>query len=413
MVSQVMAQDVQLKKINSVEMGYTRTLKLYIPASYEQDSTRLYPLTVIFDAENLFDVYVGNMKLFAQKDMAPEQIVVGLMQQEDGFRKTDIEVDKVTGLPTENSDRFYRFVRSELLDYMEENYRLSPFRTLVGATKSANFVNYFVIEEERGFDAFMCINPYYTPDMPVFLDNAMSGVRSKLYYYLNNGHYHSNERYKSIEQVAFTIKNIENPSVAVKYDIFDQSTTISSIGQGIAGAMAHIFSAYSYITREEFVSNIQHLSPSDAIDYLKKKYIDIDYLFGTNLKIRERDIYAVESIIIDEENGRYLAEFGEMIEKLYPETPLSDYYIGMFYERQGKYKQALKFYKNGYAKMDQNGENAEDFYQNIERVQGREDEAIEMKELEKAERKANKDAFKEQRKAEKEMRDNFRDKNED
>jgi hypothetical protein len=405
------AQDVQLKRFNSVEMGTTRTLKIYVPPTYEKDTARYYPVTVILDGDFLFDVYLGNMKLFAQRDLAPEQILVGVFQNEGDERTTDIEYDKVNGLPTENSDRFYRFIGAELLDDLEQKYRISPFRTIVGSTASANFINYYILENEPIFDAFININPYYSPDMFTYLEMKLGTMeRSKIYYYLNSGKYINVDIHKKIDQVGYGLKNLENPNVLVKYDLFDNSTKTSSIGQAIPGALAHIFSGYAYISPEEFNLNIQQLSPPDAIDYLKKKYVDIDYLFGTNLKIRERDIYAIESIIIDQENGKYLAEFGKMIEDLYPESPLSDYYIGMFYELQGKYSQALKYYKNGYAKMDQNAENAEKYYQNIERVQGRADEVIQQEEAEKAERDSKKEEWKAQKEAEKEMQEKYRKK---
>jgi hypothetical protein len=389
----VKAQESRIKLFDSVELGTTRTLKIYFPESYEQDSTRFYPLTILLDGDFLFDVYLGNMNLFTQRDLAPEQILVGIFQNENNFRNSDVEYDKLTGLPTEDSDKFYRFVGAELLNYMDTNYRISPFRTIVGSTSTANFIT------------------YYNKDMPLFLENKLMTLDSqKLYYYLNSGKYNSKEVHQSIAQVSSLLKNIENPDILVKYDIFDNSTKTSSIGQAIPGALAHIFSGYSYISPEEYDLNVKHLAPPDAIDYLKRKYVDIEYLFGTNLKIRERDIYAIEGIIIDQENGKYLADFGGMIEKLYPESPLSDYYFGMYYEKQGKYKQALKYYKNGYAKMDQSAENAEAFFQNIERVQGREDEVIQAEEQEKLDREVKKEEWKEQKKSEKEMQEIYRKK---
>lgn len=420
----VLGQNVKFKDFNSIELGTTRTLKIYVPQSYEKDTTRLYPLTILFDGDYLFDVYVGNAKLFAKRDKAPEQIIVGIIQNENKERYSDCAYDKVTGLPTESSERFYRFVRAELIDYMEANYRLSPFRTLVGNTLTANFVNYFVIENEPAFDAFVNINPYYGPDMPNFLQNKLSNPRqAKMYYYLNSGPYNNTEKHKRIEQVAHLFTDLNAPNISFKYDTF-KSTKTASIGQAISGALAHIFDLYSAISKEEFALNVQNLSPPDAIDYVKNKYVEIDYLFGTNMPIRERDIYAIESIVIDQENGDYLAEFGEMIYQLYPESPLSDYYIGMYYEKRGKYKQALKNYKNGYAKMDENGEDSEAYYQNIERVLDLQDEIIiqeqyekqeksEKKEAYKEDKKAKKEEWKKQKDADKEMRENYRKKKDD
>lgn len=410
-IQSTFSQEVIIKNFNSEELGVTRKIKIYVPPTYEKDSTRFYPLTVLMDGDFLFDVYLGNMKMFAQRDLAPEQIIVGIIQNEKNERLTDVVVDKVTGFPSEESERFYRFIRAELLDFMESKYRISPFKTIVGTTQTANFINFFLIEKNRTFNAFVNINPTYTPDMFTFLERTIAKLnKTQLYYYVNSGKYNGDATHKSIEKVALTIKNLENPNVNIKYDIFENSTKTSSIGQAIPGALAHIFSGYSYISPEEFQANIKYLTPPKAIDYLKTKYINIEYLFGTNLKIRERDIYAIESIIIDQENGKYLAEFGQMIKELYPKSPLSDYYIGMFYEKQGKYAQALKNYKNGYVKMDKNAENAESFYKNIERVQGRSDELIEKEKEIKEERETKKEEWKEQKKAEKEMNDRYRKK---
>jgi hypothetical protein len=76
----------------------------------------------------------------------------------------------------------------------------------------------------------------------------------------------------------------------------------------------------------------------------------------------------IESIIIDKNNGDYLEEFGKMINRMYPDSPMGDYYIGLYYETGYDFKKALKYYKNGYAKIGSDNPNADAYYQNIERV---------------------------------------------
>ena len=125
---------------------------------------------------------------------------------------------------------------------------------------------------------------------------------------------------------------------------------------------------YSSISKTEFKNEVADLAPSEAIEYLEKKYVEIQYLFGANLKIRQRDIFAVESIIIDKEDGAYLEEYGKMINRLYPESPIGDYYIGQYYETGNNYKKALKYYKNGFAKISSEDPNSDGYYQNVERV---------------------------------------------
>ena len=71
---------------------------------------------------------------------------------------------------------------------------------------------------------------------------------------------------------------------------------------------------------------------------------------------------------MDKENGDYLKDFGEMINKMYEQSPLGDYYIGMYYETGKKYKQALRYYKSGYMKLPEGDPNADAFYENVDRV---------------------------------------------
>jgi len=364
-----LAQNIQFKKFNSLELDNERYLKIYVPPSYETDSTKLYPLTIVLDAEYLFDVYVGNSILFANKEKAPEQIIIGINQNYYNERYEDCSYLKENSLPTQQGEAFYRFIRSELLEYADENYRISPFKTIVGNTLTANFINYFLVEEYPGFNAFININPYYAMDIPAMLQNKIEqNIDENIYYYLCNGKYNVEKWRNTINTTNDLLTNSENPNFNYKFDKFDNSTKTASIGQSIPSALAFIFDLYSAISKDEFEKNIKHLSPPDAIAYLENKYVEIDYLFGSNLKIRERDIFAIEPIILDKENGDYLKNFGEMINNLYKESPIGDYYIGRYYETGKKLKLALKYYKSGYMKLPEGDPNADGYYENIERV---------------------------------------------
>ncbi|MDT0552491.1 alpha/beta hydrolase [Urechidicola vernalis] len=367
----IQGQNTITTHLDSYELEEQREIKIYVPPSYEIDSTRYYPLTIVFDADYMFDVVVGNSILFAKKDKAPEQIVVGISQPGD-IRYHDCAYDKLTSYPTGRSEFFYRFVRSELANFMEQNYRISPFKTIVGNTITANFANYFFIEDDPDFNAFISINPYFATDMPTLLDANIAQIKNNnYYYYLSTGDYNSEKRNTVIESANAALSSKNNPKFNYKFDNLAGATLTSSIGQSIPSAMAFIFEMYSSISKKEFDERIKNLSPPDAIAYLENKYVDIEYLFGTNLKMREKDIYAIESIVIDKENGEYLRDFGEMIYKLFPESHLGDYYIGLDFEFRGRYKQALQAYKEGYMKITSGIEDADNFYKNVERVVGK------------------------------------------
>ncbi|RXP44794.1 hypothetical protein EC396_16665 [Lutibacter sp. HS1-25] len=363
------SQDIKIKNFESYELDNNRTLKIYIPPSYHQDSTKFYPLTIVLDAELLFDAYVGNAILFANTDEAPEQIIVGIQQNQYNEREEDCSYKKENSLPTKQSEAFYRFIRSELFTYFNDNYRVSPFKTIIGNTLTANFTNYFLIENYPGFNAYININPSLAMDIPHLVNDKSKVIKDEnIYYYLSNCKRNSDKKETTINALNQLLVANENPKFKYRYDYFQNSTVTSSVGQSISSALSFIFELYSPISKEEFESNIKDLSPPEAIAYLENKYVEIEYLFGSNLKMREKDIFAIEGIVMDKENGDYLKEYGEMINKLYIESPIGDYYIGRYYETGNKPKQALKYYKSGYMKLPEGDPNADAYYQNVERV---------------------------------------------
>ena len=363
------AQDnVTFKKFNSVSTNSERILKIYIPDSYEENEKSTYPVAILLDAEYLFDVYVANAKLFAIRDKAPEQIVVGIFQNQNQERYTDCDYSEDTGLPNAESSQFYGFIRDELLPYLDNNYRTSLFKTIVGNTLTGNFINYFFLEPSPIFNAYISINPSFAPEMHQKLEAQSQNLFTQYFYYLSGGDFNTEKRTVGINNVHNLLKLSENPNFKYHYDDFSNASKTGSIGQSAASAISFTFQLFAAISQEEFDRDIANLEPGDAIEYLEKKYVEIEYLYGSNVKIRESDIYKIEPIIIDKLNGDYLEEFGKMIMRLYPETPLGDYYIGLYYETGFEYKKALKSYKNGYAKIGSDNENGDGYYANIERV---------------------------------------------
>jgi predicted alpha/beta superfamily hydrolase len=360
------------KKIESVILETTRNIKIYIPEGYEKDSIKNYPLTIVLDEEYLFDMYVGNSILFAKKDKAPKQIVVGISMEETKVK--DISFDVNTGRLTSSARGFYEFIRDDILFYMESNYRTSPFISLVGYGYSANLITHFLQEDTAFINSFICINPNFSDaieqelisyNLPKFRkeDNTF-------YFYSNNSSSFLLNKQQQIDKVQKGLSSLELKNFNVINDVMTTSSSVSAISEAIPRAITQVFEVYSGISNEEFEKNIKDLAPREAIYYLENKYLEIEFLFGTNLGIRERDIYAIENIIIEKENGDYLRDFGKMILKLFPSSPLGDYYIGKYYEIGKVYKKALKYYKIGYGKMDPSDPNADAFYENILRLGG-------------------------------------------
>ena len=364
-------QNIQ-KKLTSDNLASDRNLRIYIPEGYERDSLKNYPLTVILDEAYLFDAYVGNAVLFAKKDKAPKQIVVGVTME--ATKGKDVSFDRNSGRLSSTANNFYNFIRDEVIFYMESNYRTSPFISLVGYGYSANLVSHFLKENTAFINSFICINPNFSDFIGSQLQSynlqKFAKEDNTFYLYINNSSSFSEDKQIKVNQIQKGLSSLEIKNFNVIDDFIETPSSVSAISEAIPRALTKIFEVYSAISKEEYDKNIKDLSPEDAITYLENKYIEIEFLFGTNLGIREKDIYAIENIIIEKENGDKLRDFGKMILKLFPSSPLGDYYIGRYYESGKMFKKALKYYKIGYGKMDPADKNADAFYENILRLGG-------------------------------------------
>ena len=358
------------KEIKSDILETKRNLKIYLPKGYEKDSIKNYPLAVVFDAEYLFDLYVGNAVLFAAKDKAPKQIVVGISMGET--REKDTYFDINTGKLSADNIAFYQFVRDEVIFYMESTYKTSPFISLIGEGTSANLITHYLREEKPIINSYICINPTFSEFIgsEVQSYNLSKFMRedNTFYLYTNNASSFSEKKQARIYGFQNSLSDLKFKNFNIVNDSIVTPNSVSAMSEAIPRALTKVFEIYSGISKDEFDKNIKNLSPKNAIAYLENKYLEIDFLFGSNLGIRERDIYGIEKIIIEKENGDYLIEFGEMILNLFPSSPLGNYYIGRYYENGKDFKKALYNYRVGYGKMDPADPNTDAFYENISRI---------------------------------------------
>ena len=367
------SQIITKKTIASDYLADEREIKIYLPEGYDEKEEKNYPLAIVLDAEYLFDTYAGNSILFAAKDKAPKQIIIGVQMSKR--RKKDTYFNINNGNLTTDNENFYQFIKNEVIFEIESNYKTSPFISIIGEGTSANLLTFFLGEQTPLINAYICINPTFSDfiggqmqeyNLPRFLkeDNTF-------YFYTNNSNTFSETKQTKIGELQKGLSALELKNFNVINDTINTTSSISAIGEAIPRAISKVFGIYSAISKEEFDKNIKDLSPIDAISYLENKYLDIEFLFGSNLGIREQDIFAIEKIIIEKENGDQLLNFGKMILKLFPSSPLGDDYIGRYYEEGKNIKKALKYYKTGYGKMDPADPNADAFYENILRLGGR------------------------------------------
>ena len=150
------------KQINSTSFNRARTIKIHLPEGYKTDTVKKYPIAIVLDNDYLFDLYLGNSKVFAEADLAPQQIVVGI--DTDYEANKDVSIVKNNGGLTKTAQKFYNYIAKEVVPFLETNLKTSPFLTIVGQGNAGNFLTHFLKEQQPIFNAYIAISPSFNKD---------------------------------------------------------------------------------------------------------------------------------------------------------------------------------------------------------------------------------------------------------
>ena len=332
------------KTIDSYKLEGERELKIQLPRNYNPEEKRTYPLIIVFDGDYLFEPVAGNIDYQSYWEDIPDCIVVGIKQGKT--REDDFFYDDESFFPAHDGAAFYEFMATELLPYIEDNYKVSSFRIIFGHDLGANFINYYLFKDEPLFRAFVSLSPDLAPEMNNRLHQRLSILNSETFYYMATADADVKALRTSILESDSIIKTVKNEKLHYKFDDFEDANHYSLVGRGIPKALNKIFSRYKPINGKEFNEKVLTFEGS-PFDYLVKKYDDIEYFYGFEKQLIENDVRAIASASNKKDDLESLENLAKLVKKKFPESMLNAYYLGMYHEKSGNLKKALQKYKSG------------------------------------------------------------------
>lgn len=334
------------KEFDSYKLGEKRGIKIQLPSNYNPDDKIEYPVVIVLDGDYLFEPVAGNMDYQAYWDEIPKCIVVGINQATT--RHSDFEISDENYFPIHNGANFFEFIGMELLPYIMSEYKTSPFRIIAGHDMAANFLSYYLFKPEPLFDAYISISPDFALETPNRLTERLSNIEreKQLFYYMATADDDVSKLRASILETDNKLKNVSNPKLLYKFDDFKDANHYTLVGQAIPSALNEIFRLYKPINRKEYSEKLLAYN-GPTFEYLKNKYEDIEYYYGFEKIVIENDLRAVAAACQERNDDNSLLELAKLARKTYPESMISAYYYGLYYEITGKYKKALQRYQSG------------------------------------------------------------------
>lgn len=343
----------QLKTINfnSEKLKEKRDLYISLPASYEKNKTKQYPLLVLLDGDYLFNPFTAALTYGSYWDDLPEVIIVGISQNKNDQRNIDCGVDPVTGMPDGKSIDFFDFISLELIPMIQKEYRTTNFKIIAGHDTTASFLNFFLYKDNPLFNAYISLSPEFPVNMDETMPDLLANSKIPLFYYLSTADGDAKKMRERILNLDTSLKAVKNPELNYKFDDFKEASHYYQVLHSIPSALYQIFSAAEPISVLEYKTKIVTLKEG-YVDYLKKKYDIVENSFGIKSPIRISDFKAIEAAIMENKDYNELDALSILADKNYPKSMLGDYELAIMFEKKGDNPRAVRYYMSGFGKEE-------------------------------------------------------------
>jgi predicted alpha/beta superfamily hydrolase len=153
------------RKLHSTVLSEDRTLIVGLPADYEK-SARVYPVLYRLDGDSVSFLHTISATAYIvdMRGQKSDYIVVAIQNTN---RRRDMD-------PEGGADSFIRFIKGELVPFVEKSYRTNGSRILAGQSFSALFALYSFLKEPSLFDAYLLGSfALYKPELTPLFEDAL------------------------------------------------------------------------------------------------------------------------------------------------------------------------------------------------------------------------------------------------
>lgn len=144
--------------IHSDVLNEDRTIQITVPPGYAF-SPQKFPVIYLLDGPAHMVHTTGTKDILARSNRMPQAIIVGIANTD---RTRDLTPSKSLNprLATSGgANNFLEFINTELVPFIEKNYRTEPYRVLIGHSLGGLFAVHTMATQPDSFDAYIAISP--------------------------------------------------------------------------------------------------------------------------------------------------------------------------------------------------------------------------------------------------------------
>ncbi len=219
-----------IDEIQSNELNEKRVLNIYLPEGYNPKDTIRYPVIYLLDgsADEDFIHIVGLVQFnsFEWVNQVPKSIVVGIAtvdRRRDFTFASSIAEDKKSNPTSGHSNRFISFIEKELQPYIQEKYKTSSSKTIIGQSLGGLLATEILFKKPELFNKYIIVSPSLWWDNGSLLNQPLARFEHKDIYIGLGKEGLAPTKIPRVMEVdanvlADKIKNLKNRNVNVYFD---------------------------------------------------------------------------------------------------------------------------------------------------------------------------------------------------
>lgn len=141
-------------KLHSKVLGEEKEIHVSLPHKYDE-RVHSYPVIFVLEAEFLFEPTSTITKFMAARSKMPQSIIIGLANG-DFEKRHEVGLKKWGGKP----DKYLEFFKTELIPYVEKNYRANAHRTIIGLSPSTGFLFEAFLFDPNIFKGYIALSTH-------------------------------------------------------------------------------------------------------------------------------------------------------------------------------------------------------------------------------------------------------------
>jgi predicted alpha/beta superfamily hydrolase len=265
----------QKQTIKSKILGQERLLFIYLPFEYNKNPEQKFPVYYVADAPATSNLFFDMMRLHGIVNTVPKCIVVGLSS--DG-RNHNLHPDKGAG-------DYLRFIKTEVIPFIEKSYRTAHFRGLAGHSLSGDFTLFALLHEPPLFNAYIAGSPGPPEPILKMVKNSDKKIQSPDQYTFIFSSIGSQEvtTVDNFRKLESALSEKMGKNIEFHFRVNNEEDHISNIAVNFQQAIKTLYHDWKFQLPEQF--------DKPAGQLIKDHYNKLERKFGYEIPIGEWEVF--------------------------------------------------------------------------------------------------------------------------